>query len=89
MNKEQIYPTRGCYTQTNPFRNRKNDRKIESYDENRRDEGTEICIRQAGTERFNLEIECKVKIIQHCPKNLFFGFGCLKSSTQVVKLGLV
>jgi len=63
MNKEQIYPTRGCYTQTNPFRNRGNDGKIESYNENKQDEGTGICIRQAGTERFGLEIEYEVRII--------------------------
>ena len=40
----------------------------------------EIYVGPAGAELHNLEIEGKseeVGIIQHSPKNLFFGVGCL------------
>jgi hypothetical protein len=56
-NKERSYPTRGYYTQTNPFHNQGSERKIESYNENKRDGKAETCVGSAETGLFNLEIE--------------------------------
>jgi len=48
-------------TPTNPSHDRRNDKKFESYNENRLDGGAETCVGQAGAEQFNLEIRTRAR----------------------------